>query len=496
MDDGSGRWGGSTGWVWLCLLWLPVTAGAVDVVAVDRPPRIDGVLVEWGAPEWIPIVPSGKKVGVRGVFTGEDDHEVDAYLMWDADFIYAAVVVVDDSTDVSRVEPGDHVWNGPSGERKDKMFYFDHLKVFLRGPEAPLGFNVWFAPTDGVQGPFWWGGRQRHPGREDIPVRVGSTWREGIYTYELAFPWKWLGIHPQPGMELDAMFLLPDSDLPGVALRKKIRKSNKWIWWKGTVRLVGKPPGLKPLPKSVVVEEIRRQTQAIVLPTPKPREEPAVEEESSREESAGRSEERAVTAEESREGETAETASEIDTAQEAASTLALSSLRSRLSRQLLLKMRIAPAPAWVRELGREVDLSEVQVDSLYYRLTTNLHRLTDSGINSRTDGLVMDMAEYAGIWRAPARDLLSLLLERVVDELGREGGEIRAKIAAAATETGIEEKRVVGLVESICKQALKGYREGRVSTTNDLMQKARRKAGLSPEETRNFTRALVRDWAE
>ena len=494
MNHVSGRWGGNVGWGWLCLLcllWSPVAAETVEVVAVDRPPVIDGVLVEWGAPEWIPIAPGGKNVGVRGAFAGEEDHEADAYLMWDADFIYVAVAVVDDSTDVSRVEPGDHVWNGPSGERKDKMFYFDHLKVFLRGPDAPLGFNVWFAPTDGVQGPFWWGGRQRNPSRADIPVWVGSSWREGIYTYELAFPWKWLGIHPQPGMELDAMFLLPDSDLPGMELRKKIRRSNKWIWWKGKVRLTGKPPGWKPLPKPVVVEDLQRQTRAIVLPKLKPREEPAVEEESPREESVDVG---AGGSEESREGETAETAGGIDTVQEAAPTLSASSLRSRLNRQMLVKMRVAPA--WVRQLGQEIDLSDHQVDSLYYRLTTNLSRLADSGINSRTDGLVMDMAEYAGTWRAPARNLLSALLERVVDELGRKEGEIRAKIASASVETGIEEKEAVDLIESICKQALEGYREGRVSTTNDLMQKARRRVGLSPEEARNFTRALMRDWAE
>lgn len=261
-------------WAVGILLLLRGMAWGVEALAVNQPPRIDGILVEWGAPERVPIVPGGQGVGYRGAFDGPQDHEADLYLMWDADFLYAAVAVVDDTTDTGRVGPQDNVWQGPGGERKDAMFYYDHLKVFLRGPEAPLGFNVWVGPSDGEQGPYAWGGRQRDRPSADIPVRVGSAWKANIYTYELAFPWEWLGIYPQSGMELSAMFLLPDSDLPGVELRKKIRESNKWIWWKGEIRLVGEPPGLKPPPQSNVVEEIQRQAQAIVVPKVRPREEP------------------------------------------------------------------------------------------------------------------------------------------------------------------------------------------------------------------------------
>ena len=47
------------------------------------------------------------------------------------------------------------------------------------------------------------------------------------------------------------------------------------------------------------------------------------------------------------------------------------------------------------------------------------------------------------------------------------------------------------LVESLCGQALEGYRTGRVNTTRNLMRKAGREAGLSPEEAGDVVQALV-----
>ena len=69
------------------------------------------------------------------------------HLSWDADSLYLAVSVLDDVLDRQPIGPGENVWEGPGGQRKDKMFYYDHLKVFLRGPEQPLGFNLWVAPN-------------------------------------------------------------------------------------------------------------------------------------------------------------------------------------------------------------------------------------------------------------------------------------------------------------------------------------------------------------
>ena len=69
--------------------------------------------------------------------------------MWDADFLYFAVAACDDSVDVGRVVPHERVWHGSAGARKNRMFYYDHLKLFVRAQSAALGHRVWIAPKSG-----------------------------------------------------------------------------------------------------------------------------------------------------------------------------------------------------------------------------------------------------------------------------------------------------------------------------------------------------------
>ena len=147
----------------------------VAVVPATPKPTLDGILVEWGAPERIGLVPGSERVGVRGAFTGSEDHEADLYLMWDADYVYVAAAVVDDTVDAQQIPPDKSEWRGPSGERKDAMFYYDHLKIFLRGPEQPLGHTIWLSPADGT--PYLWGGMQRQQPTELAPVKAGGALR-------------------------------------------------------------------------------------------------------------------------------------------------------------------------------------------------------------------------------------------------------------------------------------------------------------------------------
>ena len=256
-----------TAWVVWASLMAVGTVGAepVAVVPTASKPTLDGILVEWGAPERIGLVPGGERVGVRGAFTGSEDHEADLYLMWDADYVYVAAAVVDDTVDAQQIPPDKSEWRGPSGERKDAMFYYDHLKIFLRGPEQPLGHTIWLSPADGT--PYLWGGMQRRKPTELAPVEAGGALRDQLYTFEVGIPWRWLGFYPQPDMVLDALFLLPDSDLPNEELRDKVRQSNKWIWWQGKVQLKGQPPGLRLLsPKQQVIAEIAEKTREIIVP--------------------------------------------------------------------------------------------------------------------------------------------------------------------------------------------------------------------------------------
>ena len=461
-------------------------AEPVAVVPATSKPTLDGILVEWGAPERIGLVPGGERVGVRGAFTGSDDHEADLYLMWDADYVYVAAAVVDDIVDAQQIPPDKSEWRGPSGERKDAMFYYDHLKIFLRGPEQPLGHTIWLSPADGT--PYLWGGMQRRKPTERVPVQAGAARRDQLYTFEVGVPWRWLGFYPQPDMVLDALFLLPDSDQPNEDLRDKVRQSNKWIWWQGKVQLKGQPPGLRLLPKQQVIAEIAEKTREITVPkvAPKKPTEAKVREErdSVVVEKSPVAQREIPTETDSGDSGTVKAAS---VSQEAVQTESAPAPRSRKNWSLLAKRK--PAPAWVRALNDDEGVSLGQVDSLYYRLTQSLARLTADRINARTDGIVMDIAEYAGTWRAQAQHLLQKLLTKTLADL--EQGQLQSQITSAAAEVGVDGDKATRLVQSLCREALKIYAEGKVASSETLIDKARRRAKLSEEQAQDLLTVLA-----
>ena len=480
---------------WASLMAVGAGGEPVAVMPATSKPTLDGVLVEWGAPERIGLVPGSERVGVRGAFTGPSDHEADLYLMWDADYVYLAAAVVDDIVDAQQIPPDKSEWRGPSGERKDAMFYYDHLKIFLRGPEKSLGHTIWLSPANGT--PYLWGGMQRRKPTERAPVKAGAAQRAQLYTFEVGIPWRWLGFYPQPDMVLDALFLLPDSDLPNEELRDKVRQSNKWVWWQGKVQLKGRPPGLRLLPpKQQVIAEIAEKKREITVPKVVQQKPDEAKDRDGQDEKRQDGQD-LVGVEENLSGQKKITA-KVDSgdsgtvkaeerAQEAVQTESVPTIRSRLNRSLLAKRK--PAPDWVRALNDDEGVSQGQVDSLYYRLTHSLARLTADRINARTDGIVMDIAEYAGTWRAQAQHFLQQLLAKTLADL--EQGQLQSQIANAAAEVGVDGDKAIRLVQSLCREALKIYADGKVASSETLIDKARRRAKLSEEQAQDLLAALA-----
>ena len=287
-------------------------------------------------------------------------------------------------------------------------------------------------------------------------------------------------------MVLDALFLLPDSDQPTKALRDKVRQSNKWIWWQGKVQLKGRPPGLRQLPKAQTIAEIAEKTREISVPKvaeKKPEEAKARDAQDSVAVGKSLGTQREVPPEvDSGDTGTVKTASR---SQEAVQTASVPALRSRLNRSLLRR----PAPDWVRALRDDEGVSLGQVDSLYYRLTHSLARLSADRINVRTDGLVMDLAEYAGTWRAQARHFLQKLLAKTLADL--EQKRLHPQIVGAAAEAGVDGDKAIRLVQVLCREALKIYAEGKVAHSETLMDKARRQAKLSAEQAQDLLAVLA-----
>ncbi|MEE2726247.1 MAG: hypothetical protein VX792_04175 [Candidatus Latescibacterota bacterium] len=486
------------------VLYLALTvsdARAVDVVVSPVKPTIDGVLGEWGAVAAIDISPAGDGVGLRGAFEDENDHWAAVHLSWDADSLYLAVSVLDDVLDRQPIGPGENVWEGPGGQRKDKMFYYDHLKVFLRGPEQPLGFNVWVAPNAEDGAVHAWGGQQRGTPTQALPLAMASLSEGRAYSYEIALPWTWLRLYPKPDMVLDALFLFPDSDLHGLELRKKIAESNKWIWWQGKLTLRGNPPGLREEPVSDVVEAIAQQKSEIVVPNVIPK---AVQKNASTA-TESVAEDRALGENESVHGDSTfveEKYAETDTASAKPPVVSsestappIAELRARLNRGLLARSAVRSAPAWVRSVAGE-GLRRGQVDSLYARLGETLARIFRANISSRTDGLVMDMAEYAGVWRAQAQRFLQGILKAAMTDVESGGERMGEAITQAAVEVALDEEQVRTFVRHLCKEALALYDKNKIAATNDLVDKARRKAGIERDEIQPLLEALVNQWQE
>ena len=321
-----------------------------------------------------------------------------------------------------------------------------------------------------------------------MPVEAGGARRDQLYTFEVGIPWRWLGLYPQPDMVLDALFLLPDSDRPAEELRNKVRQSNKWIWWQGKVQLKGQPPGLRQLPKEQVIAEIAEKTREITVPQvaqKKPDEAKVREERDSVVVEESPVAQREIPVETDR-GDTG-TVKTASRAQEAVQTAPAPALRSRLNRSLLAKRH--RAPDWVRTLNDDEGVSLGQVDSLYYRLTQSLVRLSADRINVRTDGLVMDIAEYAGTWRAQAQHFLQKLLAKTLADL--EQGQLQEQIAGAAAEVGVDGDKATRLVQSLCHETLKIYAEGKIARSEALIDKARRRTKLSEEQAQDLLAVLA-----
>ena len=488
------------------------------VVAVDWVIAVDGDLREWGAGQHIALDPGGDHVGLRGVFGGWPEYEAVVSTYWDAENLYIAAAITDDVLDAGHVAPENHKIRGPKGE-KDAMFYHDHLKIFVRGPEADTGFNIWFSPLSREASTHYWGGRQRSEPTTDLPLRAGVQFRESgngyaVYSYEVALPWTWLGIHPYPHMVLDAMFLLVDSDRKGQTLSSKITvdaissNASKWIWWRDKLELTGDPPGLDPPPpphtepespldrtvektaadlvsdrvkRGITRLQVRRDSLALL------------ERENLLEPGLSTGTARELT----RRGSVMTGVNRFPKASVATINpdheVPSSSLRklSERNRKLMARPTLFSVPQWVHGVDRETEIVEVNVDTIVAVVLRSISRLARQDIGGRTDVFVIDPARAVGIERTKVRLFLRNLAERTRQEINKPKSQLHAIINTTAFDTGIEPTTARRFISEILLAVRKIYQEEqKVTTTRELVKKARKKAKLKDDEAKTFLKAL------
>ena len=100
----------------------------------------------------------------------------------------------------------------------------------------------------------------------------------------------------------------------------------------------------------------------------------------------------------------------------------------------------------------------------------------------------MDMAEYAGTWRAQAQGFLQKLLANIIAD----GEHLQPRIAVAAAAAGVDGDKAERLVWALCRQTLDVYEDGKVALSESLLDRARRRAKLSADDTRALLVALAR----
>ena len=487
------------------------------VAAADWSVAVDGDLNEWGPADCIPLDPADDRVGQRGVFSGWPEHEADVCTSWDAANFYVAVAVTDDHLDAARIPPERRKVRA-GGSEKNAMFFYDHLKVFVRGPGEDTGLNLWVSPLPGDGEAYAWGGRQRTEPAAGLPVRAASRARPGVYTYELALPWSWLGLHPFPEMVLDAMFLVTDSDRPRESLHAKIavdasgREASKWIWWRHRLVLSGEPPGLEPPPPPPEEPE---------SPLERPVSEPAPDLVSAR---VGDGIARLKARRDSL-ASAAETAAEAARQAEAAAKTTRARLRKAAGaaavqdgdapveteaqppgpqgtleslRRLGARNRTVLAgppgievPPWVEEVERAEGMSAADADTVVTQVLRHLSRLIQQDIAGRTDMFVIDPARSIRTERAKVRMFLRGLTARAQQEIEEPDGRLRPAVDAAAAACGIEPAAAARLLGEILAAGRKLYREERISTTKDLVKKARKKARLDERQADRFLKTLL-----
>ncbi len=173
-------------------------------------PRIDGILGEWGSAAFAPFTVSTAEK-VRGVFTGvpeEDDANSSAQIAfrWDAEYLYAAVKIVDD---LRVIETG-----RPYHEN-------DAFELFLDGDGAKTELyasddHQFLVQADGP----WQEYRNRMqitPASTGVVVAVGlGELGAASWVLEMAVPWSALGnTGPALGRVMGVDAVLADRDAVG-----------------------------------------------------------------------------------------------------------------------------------------------------------------------------------------------------------------------------------------------------------------------------------------
>lgn len=217
----------------VCFCLVPLLHGQSTWNIPNRrqPIQVDGFLGEWDGVPSLAVSPGAPGVSQNGQFSASGDSGAEIRGLWNEQGLYLAIRWTDDVWDTQKVTRQDAVWSSPEGHRRDKMLFFDNLKLELR--EEEHDFVLWIAPRIAGRGPFsWYRLMKSTRGLEVASATPGLAFREdgSSVTIEIALQWRELKMKGKRGESYPLQILLADSDLVGKPLELKARDLRSLLW--------------------------------------------------------------------------------------------------------------------------------------------------------------------------------------------------------------------------------------------------------------------------
>ncbi len=198
--------------------------------------QVDGFLQEWDAVAGLTLQAGAPDVRSESV-TQADDVSLVAKAAWDQDNLYVALEWKDNTWDVEPVLRQQAVWLTPRQQRRDRMLFYDYLKIQMTDME--FDYLLWLTPRIEGRGPYSWSrllsGAKRME-RATSPPAISARQQDGKATVEILLPWRELKAKPKSGKTLPLSLLLADSDLPGKPLELKLSQLKSLVW-DGVIKL-------------------------------------------------------------------------------------------------------------------------------------------------------------------------------------------------------------------------------------------------------------------
>ncbi len=209
-----------------------------DIPSRRQSVQVDGFLREWDGIPAISISPTAPGIARTGEFAATGDAGAEIKAFWNEQALYLGIRWVDNQWDIEKVSRENAVWTSPTGQRRDKMLFYDNIKLELR--EEEHDYVIWLAPRVAGRGPFsWYRLMKSTRGLEVASATPSIAFREDgpAMTAEIILQWKELKMKGKAGRTYPLQILVADSDLPGKPLEMKARDLRSLLW-SGQLRLV------------------------------------------------------------------------------------------------------------------------------------------------------------------------------------------------------------------------------------------------------------------